>query len=114
MFIYTSRSRGHFLSSQKARGCYIIHSPRQHPNTTSLLQVDQDHQDVDDVRHYDVQGDEMSAASLSSLASGELRWKVEIVQTIKYNDGALMWRVWFVSTWMFWDPFRGKAFIGMI
>lgn len=37
----------------------------------SLRQVDQEHQDVDDVRHYNLQGDEMSAASLSSLASGK-------------------------------------------
>ncbi|XP_071550059.1 uncharacterized protein [Panulirus ornatus] len=39
----------------------------------SLRQVDQEHQDVDDVRHYNLQGDEMSAASLSSLASGSSR-----------------------------------------
>ncbi|XP_045109335.1 neural-cadherin-like isoform X2 [Portunus trituberculatus] len=39
----------------------------------NILKVDQEHQDVDDVRHYDVQGDEMSAASLSSLASGSSR-----------------------------------------
>nr|XP_053644289.1 LOW QUALITY PROTEIN: neural-cadherin-like [Cherax quadricarinatus] len=39
----------------------------------NILKVDQCHQDVDDVRHYNVQGDEMSAASLSSLASGSSR-----------------------------------------
>lgn len=44
----------------------------QHSNCfASLLQVDQEHQDMDDVRHYDFQGDQMSAGSLSSLASGE-------------------------------------------
>ncbi|XP_068232166.1 DE-cadherin-like [Palaemon carinicauda] len=39
---------------------------------SNIKKVDQDHQDsVDDVRHYNISGDEMSvAASLSSLASG--------------------------------------------
>lgn len=36
-----------------------------------MPQVDMEDQDVDDVRHYEAQGDEMSAASLSSLNSGE-------------------------------------------
>ncbi|XP_037788080.1 neural-cadherin-like isoform X1 [Penaeus monodon] len=36
----------------------------------NIKKVDEEHQDVDDVRHYNAQGDEMSAASLSSLASG--------------------------------------------
>lgn len=36
-----------------------------------MSQVDLEDQDVDDVRHYEAQGDEMSAASLSSLNSGE-------------------------------------------
>ncbi|XP_069172771.1 LOW QUALITY PROTEIN: DE-cadherin-like [Procambarus clarkii] len=39
----------------------------------NILKVDQCHQDVDDVRHYGAQGDEMSAASLSSLASASSR-----------------------------------------
>ncbi|XP_045108973.1 uncharacterized protein LOC123503358 [Portunus trituberculatus] len=39
----------------------------------NIVKVDQQHQEVEDVRHYCVEGDEMSAASLSSLTSGSSR-----------------------------------------
>ncbi|XP_050725472.1 uncharacterized protein LOC127003103 [Eriocheir sinensis] len=39
----------------------------------NIVKMDQQHQDLEDVRHYSVEGDEMSAASLSSLTSGSSR-----------------------------------------
>ncbi|KAK8381192.1 hypothetical protein O3P69_008215 [Scylla paramamosain] len=39
----------------------------------NIVKVNQQHQELEDVRHYCVEGDEMSAASLSSLTSGSSR-----------------------------------------
>ncbi|XP_066980298.1 DE-cadherin-like isoform X2 [Macrobrachium rosenbergii] len=65
--------------TQDARQCLAAPSARKPEGLSigdfiknNIEKVDQDHEDnLDDVRHYDLSGDEMSvAASLSSLASG--------------------------------------------
>ncbi|XP_064094827.1 LOW QUALITY PROTEIN: DE-cadherin-like [Macrobrachium nipponense] len=65
--------------TQDARQCLAVPSAKKPEGVSigeflknNIKKVDQDHEDnLDDVRHYDLSGDEMSvAASLSSLASG--------------------------------------------